>query len=445
MRTSRARGEQAEQAEARQSARGPAAGRRETTGGGAAVPPPLSADVLRAAQRGAGNGAVTGMIARRARTTPAPEQQQDTGVHEVLRSAGKPLAGPVRQEMESRFGTDFSDVRMHTGPSAARSARAIGARAYTSGSHVVIGDGGGDKHTVAHELTHVVQQRQGPVAGTDNGSGLRISDPSDRFEREAESNAHRVLAGPVPAGTRERTAETTAESAHRTDSVQRFTDQDVPGVGGMRISNSGAFAIVDGAPEIWVRHDARNGIAPALVNNNEQTQINGSLYHRYSLGGPVLNQCLHVAEEIINNRVNALEHGTDASVIDTYSKAKGDREEFFGAASDGTNRRMARQYPHAKDEAANPQVNQAFVIIALKPGDQVMSQFHAAAVVARDGDDCVTLEAFAGAEEQLEDAAARMYTVNGGADSFHGYWTGEEMYYHGVSATTVVIRPALVP
>ncbi|WP_408055332.1 eCIS core domain-containing protein [Streptomyces paludis] len=68
----------------------------------------------------------------------------------------------------------------------------------TSGSHVVIGRGGGDKHTLAHELTHVIQQRQGPVAGTDNGSGLRVSDPSDRFEREAEANAQRVMRGPAP-------------------------------------------------------------------------------------------------------------------------------------------------------------------------------------------------------------------------------------------------------
>ncbi len=115
----------------------------------------------------------------------------------MLRSAGKPLAAPVRQDMEARFGTDFSDVRLHTGPVAARSARAIGARAYTSGSHVVLGDGGGDKHTLAHELTHVVQQRQGPVAGTEHGNGLRISDPSDRFEREAEATAARVLSGPA--------------------------------------------------------------------------------------------------------------------------------------------------------------------------------------------------------------------------------------------------------
>lgn len=100
--------------------------------------------------------------------------------------------------MEARLGADFSDVRIHDDSAARSSAAEIGARAYTSGSHVVIGDGGGDKHTLAHELTHVIQQRQGPVAATDNGSGLRVSDPSDRFEREAEANATRVMSEPVP-------------------------------------------------------------------------------------------------------------------------------------------------------------------------------------------------------------------------------------------------------
>jgi hypothetical protein len=79
------------------------------------------------------------------------------------------------------------------------SAAELGARAYTSGSHVVIGQGGADRHTLAHELTHVIQQRQGPVSGRDNGSGLSVSDPSDRFEREAEANARRVMSGPAPA------------------------------------------------------------------------------------------------------------------------------------------------------------------------------------------------------------------------------------------------------
>jgi hypothetical protein len=36
------------------------------------------------------------------------------------------------------------------------------------------------------------------VAGTDNGSGLSISDPSDRFERAAEANATRIMRSPLP-------------------------------------------------------------------------------------------------------------------------------------------------------------------------------------------------------------------------------------------------------
>jgi len=195
MRTSRGHDDEREV-----SRRSASAARRETPSAGAAVPPPLTAGTLQAAQRAVGNAAVAAMIARRVRPAADQEQpqQRDPGVHKVLASTGRPLSAPVREDMEARFGTDFSDVRLHTGPAAADSAGAIGARAYTSGSHVVLGAGGGDRHTLAHELTHVVQQRSGPVAGTDQGNGLHMSDPSDRFEREAEANAHRVLAGPVP-------------------------------------------------------------------------------------------------------------------------------------------------------------------------------------------------------------------------------------------------------
>ncbi|WP_406508136.1 DUF4157 domain-containing protein [Streptomyces sp. NBC_00212] len=125
-------------------------------------------------------------------------QVQRSAVHDVLRSGGRPLDSATRTDMESRLGADFSDVRIHNDGAAKASAAEVGARAYTSGSHVVIGDGGADKHTLAHELTHVIQQRQGPVAGTDNGSGLKVSDPSDRFEKEAEANATRAMSGPAP-------------------------------------------------------------------------------------------------------------------------------------------------------------------------------------------------------------------------------------------------------
>ena len=131
-------------------------------------------------------------IAARPSTVPA------RAVPDLLRGPGQPLADPVRQEMQARLGADLSQVRVHADSTARASAAEVGARAYTSGDHVVIGDGGADKHTLAHELTHVIQQRQGPVAGTDNGAGLRVSDPSDPFERAAESNAVRVMSGSAP-------------------------------------------------------------------------------------------------------------------------------------------------------------------------------------------------------------------------------------------------------
>ncbi|WP_239334223.1 DUF4157 domain-containing protein [Frankia sp. CiP3] len=125
-------------------------------------------------------------------------QSAGSSVHAVLRSSGRSLPEPVRAEMEARLGSDFSDVRLHTDPVAQRSATELGARAYTSGSHVVIGRGGADEHTLAHELIHVTQQRQGTVMGTDDGSGLKISDPSDRFERAAEETARQVMSAPAP-------------------------------------------------------------------------------------------------------------------------------------------------------------------------------------------------------------------------------------------------------
>ncbi|MFE3525139.1 DUF4157 domain-containing protein [Streptomyces sp. NPDC059161] len=192
--------EQAQTTDGKRSGRAPA--RTEAPGG---VPAQLLA-----LQASAGNAAVVQMLRQADHSSAAQERhqhgagcghqqtqqpavQRSSAVHDVLRSSGRPLDAATRTDMESRLGADFSDVRIHNDSAAKASAAEVGARAYTSGSHVVIGDGGADKHTLAHELTHVIQQRQGPVSGTDNGSGLSVSDPSDRFEREAEANATRVM------------------------------------------------------------------------------------------------------------------------------------------------------------------------------------------------------------------------------------------------------------
>jgi hypothetical protein len=149
-----------------------------------------AADAVLGLQRTVGNAAVNAML-----DPPSPAPEDGSSVREVLRSEGRPLPTALRADMEQRLGADFSDVRVHTSAAATHSAASVGAAAYTSGSHVVLGAGAGDRHTMAHELTHVIQQRQGPVSGTDTGDGLAVSDPGDRFERAAEANAERALAG----------------------------------------------------------------------------------------------------------------------------------------------------------------------------------------------------------------------------------------------------------
>jgi hypothetical protein len=90
-------------------------------------------------------------------------------VRDVLGSPGQAIESPARAYMESRFGYDFSGVRVHADSRAAESARALQAHAYTFGQHVVFGAGQYRPHTdsgkklLAHELTHTLQSGPGVV------------------------------------------------------------------------------------------------------------------------------------------------------------------------------------------------------------------------------------------------------------------------------------------
>lgn len=74
---------------------------------------------------------------------------------------------------------------------------------------------------MAHELTHVVQQRQGAVSGSDIGGGLAVSDPSDRYEQAASANADRVMSSSAPAPTPQISAQRHADDEHSGDVAQR--------------------------------------------------------------------------------------------------------------------------------------------------------------------------------------------------------------------------------
>jgi hypothetical protein len=100
----------------------------------------------------------------------------------------------------------------------------VQAQAFTVGNEIVFNEGKynpgsaeGDR-TIAHELTHVVQQRQGDVDGESRGGGIKVSTPDDRFEQQAEATADAVMSG----GGGDH-----AGHDHGASGVQREADDDV--------------------------------------------------------------------------------------------------------------------------------------------------------------------------------------------------------------------------
>ena len=81
------------------------------------------------------------------------------------RGGGSIMDRSTKNFMESRFGTDFSEVRIHTGSQAVQMSRELNAQAFTVGNDIYFNEGkyspnsDSGKHLLAHELTHTVQQR----------------------------------------------------------------------------------------------------------------------------------------------------------------------------------------------------------------------------------------------------------------------------------------------
>jgi hypothetical protein len=350
-----------------------------------------------------------------------PVEVQRSAVNDVLRMPGRPLDDDTRSDMEARMGADFSDVRIHDDSAAKMSAAEVGARAYTSGSHIVIGDGGGDAHTLAHELTHVIQQRQGPVSGTDNGSGLKVSDPGDRFERAAEANATRVM---------QRRADVESDRGSTTDThaqagagvVQRLATDDHYRI---KYTENHHYILegtdLSGVGRIWVREDAS---APLnCTHTGSKKEFWGIKYYAFKPANKFYKDCLHTAEEIMGQRQFHINEDRIRSQTSNISP------QHFGD-SDSKNIEAARAHKAGRaygygEHHENPAVGQAFAVVETEYGEDSQPAntssfpFHAAAVVAKDGNDCITLEVTAGSTRASQRSSS---------GKFHVYQVGSTEY-----------------
>lgn len=156
--------------------------------------PAAAAHVAKALAGSVGNRAFGQVVAR----MREGEGILDSGVvHPEVEAAitaahgqGRALDRQLSANLEQGIGESLGDVRVHTGDHAAAMARAVSARAFTVGSDIFFGQGeyrpgtpDGDR-LVAHEVTHVLQQRGAPNAGP-----LTVSQPGDAMEVEAEALA----------------------------------------------------------------------------------------------------------------------------------------------------------------------------------------------------------------------------------------------------------------
>jgi hypothetical protein len=110
------------------------------------------------------------------------------------RGGGSTLDSGFRERMESAFGTDFSGVRVHQDSQSDVLNRQLTAKAFTTGNDIFLRSDAStsDGHLMAHELTHVVQQRSAAGGG---GGGLTAGPANDPQEHEADQAAEAALSG----------------------------------------------------------------------------------------------------------------------------------------------------------------------------------------------------------------------------------------------------------
>lgn len=127
-----------------------------------------------------------GTCPRCASSPRRPEQ----AVQATVSRPGQPLAPELRHRLQSQFKTDLSDVRLHTDAQAESAALQTHASAFVFGPHIVFGPSMYSPNTtagyrrLAHEITHIIQQRGAPAS-----QGEPSFDPVPKLESEAKTTA----------------------------------------------------------------------------------------------------------------------------------------------------------------------------------------------------------------------------------------------------------------
>jgi hypothetical protein len=238
---------------------------------------------------------------------PAP-----VDVERVLAKPGHPLDDASRAYYEPRLGRDLSDVRVHTDADAARSARQVGALAYTVGADVVFAAGRYaprqpvGRRLLAHELAHVLQQRQsGPVLQRQTGAAatpafsVARADYAQLLNRALSSLTGRLLAGTTLASIvhpmlTAMAAQVVWRDEHGAEHGGGVVSQTVPGAaGGATVSLRMVLDDVLDPPQAgqFVSSGSQGAVVVKIRANDSVEALTEVLYH----------ESLHMLSWLIND------------------------------------------------------------------------------------------------------------------------------------------------
>jgi hypothetical protein len=203
-------------------------------------------------------------------------------VTDLLRhDAGRPLEPATRAEMESKFGKDFGDVRVHTGVEAAATAASQNAKAYTYGTDIVFKGGSynpvtsGGKRLLAHELAHVVQQSRTSGAQSDRAETTSLESSAEQAAMQSQSSAQVGITGGASPGI--------ARSPEDDDLLKQLDTPGVemPWVGKGPGINSSELGYLRDPDKFWKAFAAEHGGTPEELRLLRET----SDHHHIGKGG----------------------------------------------------------------------------------------------------------------------------------------------------------------
>ena len=191
-----------------------------------------------------------GRVQRKAVSAEPDVAAVHASAQQGIATAASPL--PHAETIQRAFGRhDISGIKAHTGAGAAASATAMGAKAYATGDHVVLGERA-DLHTVAHEAAHVIQQR----GGVQLKGG--VGQEGDAYERHADEVAEQVVQGKSAESLLDRYAGggPSAAGSAAGGPIQRYVEFTHPTEGRMQMSESHEFFKPANAErELWAKRE----------------------------------------------------------------------------------------------------------------------------------------------------------------------------------------------